>query len=111
MDIEWLREYALSKDDVTESFPFGEDTLVFKANDKIFLLVALAESPLRFNLKCDPEHALELRESYPDQIQPGYHMNKKHWNTIIADGKLRSQLIKDLIDESFDLVHRKKKKK
>lgn len=111
MNIEWLREYALSKEEVTESFPFGEDTLVFKANGKIFLLIALAEIPLRFNLKCDPEHALELREEHPDQIYAGYHMNKKHWNTIIADGKLKTQLIKKLIDESFNLVYHKKKKK
>ncbi len=70
-----------------ESFPFGEDTLVFKTNNKIFLLVSLSAVPLQFNVKCDPERAIELREIYSSVI-PGYHMNKKHWNTIIVDGSI-----------------------
>lgn len=110
MNAEAIREYVLNKEDVTESFPFGEDTLVFKVNDKIFLLLALDEAPLRFNVKCDPEKALDLREEHPDLILPGYHMNKKHWNTVIVDGRLASGLVREMIDHSYDLVAGKKKK-
>jgi predicted DNA-binding protein (MmcQ/YjbR family) len=77
MNIEDLRDYVLSLKNVEESFPFGEDTLVFKTNNKIFLLVSLSSSPLQFNVKCNPEKAIELREEY-SCILPGYHMNKKH---------------------------------
>ncbi len=103
MNIETLREYCLSKKAVEESFPFGEDTLVFKVGGKIFLLAGLENNPLQFNAKCDPEKALELREQY-DAIQPGYHMNKKHWNTVIADGRLSNALLKEMIDDSYDLI-------
>jgi len=104
MNIEALREYTLLKKNATEGFPFGEDTLVFKINNKIFLLASLTASPLQFNVKCDPEKAIQLREEYPDNVIPGYHMNKKHWNTIIVDGKLSSALLKEMIDESYNLV-------
>lgn len=104
MNAEELREYVLQKPSVTEGFPFGEDTLVFKVNGKVFLLVALDESPMRFNVKCDPDKAIELREEFPDNILPGYHMNKKHWNTIIADGRLSRKLIKEMVDDSYGLV-------
>src|SRR5688572_30495334 len=87
MDIEQLRDYCLSKPDTEECLPFGPDNLVFKVNNKMFLLASLDESPLRFNAKCDPEKALELRESF-SCIIPGYHMSKIHWNTIIIDGTL-----------------------
>lgn len=103
MDIETLQRYCLSKKAVTEDFPFGDTTIVFRVKGKIFLLAGLDRSPLQFNVKCDPEKAIELREQY-DAIQPGYHMNKKHWNTIIADGRLSTSLLKELIDHSYDLV-------
>lgn len=98
-----LREYCLSKKAVEEGFPFGEDTLVFKVAGKIFLLAGLENNPLQFNAKCDPEKALELREQY-DAVQPGYHMNKKHWNTVIADGSLSNALLKEMIDDSYNLI-------
>lgn len=104
MDIEILREYVLQKPSVTEGFPFGEDTLVFKIKNKIFLLASLSAAPLQFNVKCEPGKAIELREEFPEHILPGYHMNKKHWNTIIVDGKLKDKLIKEMIDESYWLV-------
>ena len=103
MDIETLREYCLLKKAVEEGFPFGEDTLVFKAGGKIFLLTGLESNPLQFNVKCDPEKALELREQY-SAVQPGYHMNKKHWNTVVADGSLSNALLKEMIDDSYDLI-------
>lgn len=104
MDIEILRNYCLSFDNVTEEFPFGNDTLVFKVSGKIFLLAGLYNIPLQFNIKCNPEKAIELRESY-ESILPGYHMNKKHWNTIIVDGSIPPHLIKEMIKDSYDLVH------
>ena len=103
MHIETLREYCLSKKAVTEDFPFGETTLVFRVKEKIFLLVSLDADPLQFNAKCDPEKAVELREEY-DAVKPGYHMNKKHWNTIIIDGSIPSKLIKEMIDDSYNLI-------
>lgn len=109
MHVEDIRTFALSKPDVTEGFPFDENTLVFKRGDKIFLLMGLDEFPLRLNVKCDPDWAIELRESYPDQILPGYHMNKKHWNTVVVDGKLTPNFIQDLINESYERVKGKKK--
>lgn len=103
MDIEEIRTYCLSKPGVEEGFPFGESTLVFKVNGKIFLLLGLYDRPVQFNAKCDPERAEELREQY-DCIIPGYHMNKKHWNTIILNNTLSKRQIKELIDHSYDLV-------
>ena len=109
MNIEELRDYVLSLKNVKESFPFGEDTLVFKTNDKIFLLVSLSSSPLQFNVKCNPEKAIELREEY-SSILPGYHMNKKHWNTIIVDGILSESQLKSFIKDSYELVAKKSAK-
>lgn len=106
MNIEELRDYTLSLKNVAESFPFGEDTLVFKTNDKIFLLVSLSSTPLQFNVKCNPEYAIELREQYPS-VLPGYHMNKKHWNTIIVDGSLSKAELKQFINDSYLLVAKK----
>ena len=97
-------EYILQKPSVTEGFPFGEDTLVFKVKDKIFFLAGLESSPLQFNVKCDPDKAIELREEYPESVLPGYHMNKKHWNTIIVDGRLSAKQLKGMIDDSYALV-------
>ena len=102
MDIESLREYCISKKNATESFPFGDDTLVFKTNGKIFALVNL-DGDLSINLKCDPVFALELRERYTSVI-PGYHMNKKHWNTVRIDGSVPDREIYSWIDHSFDRV-------
>ncbi|MEP6583398.1 MAG: MmcQ/YjbR family DNA-binding protein [Ginsengibacter sp.] len=103
MNIEDLREYALSLNGATESFPFGNETLVFKVNSKIFLLASLSSDVLQFNVKCDPEYAEELREKYAS-ILPGYHMNKKHWNTIIVDGTISNAQIKEFIKDSYYLV-------
>jgi predicted DNA-binding protein (MmcQ/YjbR family) len=108
MNIESIREYILKKPSVTEGFPFGEDTLVFKVNGKIFLLAGLDEAPLQFNVKCDPEKAIQLREDHPESVLPGYHMNKKHWNTIIVDGRLTAKQLKEMIDDSYALVQKKK---
>jgi len=110
MDIESIRDYCLEKEGVEETLPFGPDTLVFKVNGKIFLLMGLDSDPLSFNVKCDPDKALELRETYPCVI-PGYHMNKKHWNTVIADGTAPFRLLKEWIDDSYNLVAKVKKKK
>ena len=107
MNIEELREYALSLKSATESFPFGEETLVFKVNNKIFLLASLNSEILQFNVKCDPEYAEELREKYAS-ILPGYHMNKKHWNTIIVDGSLSLSQLKEFIRNSYSLVAKTK---
>lgn len=101
MNIEELRDYCLAKKGVTEGFPFDEDTLVFKVQGKMFLLTSLSE--LTMNVKCDPEKAVELREQYPE-VQPGYHMNKKLWNTVILDGLLPGKLLKGFIDDSYQLV-------
>ena len=102
MDLEYLRNYCLKKKGVTEEFPFGEDTLVFKVMSKIFMLTGF-EIPLRMNLKCEPELAIELRERY-DAVQPGFHMNKKHWNTVVVDGTIPPKEILKMIDHSYELV-------
>lgn len=109
MNIEQLHEYALSLPDVTESFPFDETTLVMKAGGKMFLLVSLDADPLQFNVKCDPERAIELREEY-ECVLPGYHMNKKHWNTIVVDGTLTNKQLKEMVLDSYNLIVKKKKK-
>ena len=108
MDIEFLRDYILQKPGVTEGFPFGEDVLVFKVNNKLFLLLSLNAQPLQFNAKCNPDEALELREEYPDAVLPGYHMNKKHWNTIIINGTLTKKQLLQMIDNSYNLIAKRK---
>ncbi|MBY0479299.1 MAG: MmcQ/YjbR family DNA-binding protein [Chitinophagaceae bacterium] len=108
MHIETIRDYCLSKPDAEETLPFGPDTLVFKVNNKAFLFLLLDEEDLRFNVKCDPELALELREQY-SSVLPGWHMNKKHWNTIVVDGTIPARQIKEWIDHSYELVKGKKK--
>ncbi len=102
MNIEELREYCLSKKAVTECFPFDDVTLVFKVGGKMFALNNL-DGNLSVNLKCDPEKAIELREQYP-AVKPGYHMNKKLWNTVEIDGSIADTLIKNWIDDSYNLV-------
>lgn len=104
MNIEEFRNYCLSKKGVTESFPFGEQTLVFKVMEKIFALAGLDAHPATANLKCDPERAIELREEYDGLIIPGYHMSKQHWNTVEIEGNLPSKLLLQLIDHSYYLV-------
>lgn len=103
MDIERYRTYCLNKKGVSESFPFSETALVFKVMGKMFALADIESHPLRINLKCEPEKALKLREEY-NNIRPGYHQNKKHWNTLIADADLNDELIKELTDHSYRLV-------
>jgi predicted DNA-binding protein (MmcQ/YjbR family) len=103
MDLEAIRKYCLEKKNAKESFPFGETTLVFKVSCKIFLLIGLDNLPLQFNVKCDPDHAVELRESYSSVI-PAFHMNKTHWNTIIVNGQLSGNQIREMIDASYKLV-------
>ncbi|PHS07829.1 MAG: MmcQ-like protein [Kordia sp.] len=107
MNIEQYRDFCLAKKGVTESFPFDHDVLVFKVSGKIFALTSLKnwEESIQFiNLKCDPEYALELRANY-ESIDPGYHMSKKHWNSLrIYKGELPYELISQLINHSYDLV-------
>jgi predicted DNA-binding protein (MmcQ/YjbR family) len=103
MDIETIRDYCLAKTAVEEGFPFGETTLVFKVRGKIFLLAGLDNPVLQFNVKCDPEKAIEWREQFP-AVQPGYHMNKKMWNTVIVDGSIPGRILRQMIDDSFQLV-------
>lgn len=103
MNIESLQVYCLSKRGVTEEFPFGEQTLVYKVMGKIFALTSLDSTPLTINLKCDPEKAVQLREEY-ECVLPGFHMNKKHWNTVVADGSVKDAILKEWIDHSYDLV-------
>ena len=109
LNIEEIREYALSLEDVTEGFPFGESVLVFKHKNKMFLLLPLDETALQFNVKCEPDMALQLREEFPDAVLPGYHMNKKHWNTIVVNGVLKNQQLKQMIADSHRFVSKKKK--
>ena len=109
MDIESIRMYCISKKAVTECMPFDDKTLVFKVANKIFALAALAAYPLRLNLKCDPEKAIDLRERF-ESVRPGYHSNKKHWNTIVLEN-LPITFIKEWIDQSYSLVWQKLPKK
>lgn len=104
MHIEQLRDYCLSKPGVTESCPFGPDTLVFKVIGKMFLLAGLDSQPLSFSAKCDPEYAIELRERHPHSIAGAYHMNKRHWNSVGCNGELSNEELTALIDHSYDLV-------
>ncbi len=103
MDIIQLREYCLSKPGTTESFPFDETTLVFKVMGKMFALNGIDRDPPQVNLKCDPEWAIELRESY-EGINGGYHMSKKHWNTVDLELDVDDKMIRELIDHSYMLV-------
>jgi predicted DNA-binding protein (MmcQ/YjbR family) len=109
MNLEKFRKYCLGKKGATEDFPFDETTLVFRVGGKIFALTDTEAVPFSFNLKCDPERAIELRENY-DCIRPGWHMNKKHWNTVEPDGSIDDALIYDLIDHSYDEVVKTLKK-
>src|SRR3954453_6879285 len=103
MDLETFREYCLKKLHVIEGTPFGEDVLVFKVGGKIFALASLDEVPATTNLKCDPDLALELRDRF-EQVRPGYHMNKKHWNTVELDSGVPDAELRKMIDHSYELI-------
>lgn len=103
MDLDSFRLFCLSLPDTSESLPFDENTLVFKVAGKIFAICGI-ENFETVNLKCDPEQAITLREEYPEHVFPGYHMNKKHWNTVRVDQGLRSDLIRKWTQDSYDLV-------
>ena len=98
-----LRDHCLSFIGAEETFPFGPENSVFKVRGKVFALTRLDGDPLRVSLKCEPGLAEELREAHPAVI-PGYHLNKRHWNTVIIDGSLPEQMLKDMIEDSYDLV-------
>ena len=104
MEFESIRKYLLNKRGAYEEFPFGPSVIVFKVMGKMFALIPLEETPLRINLKCDPDLALHLRAAY-SSVQPGYHMNKKHWNTIICTGQVPDDELKGFIQLSYDLVN------
>jgi predicted DNA-binding protein (MmcQ/YjbR family) len=98
-----LRDWCLRQTGAVEEFPFGPETSVFKVAGKMFALSRLDRAPLEVSLKCEPELAVGLRDSYP-AIRPGYHLNKRHWNTLTLDGSLPDRLVRDLIEDSYDLV-------
>jgi predicted DNA-binding protein (MmcQ/YjbR family) len=103
LSAEEIRELCLSFPETEEGFPFGRETLVFKAKGKIFLLMSLEAEQLQFNVKCEPQLALDYRERYPD-VRPGYHMNKTHWNTVILSGRINRSLLVEMINHSYTLV-------
>ncbi|WP_055524749.1 MmcQ/YjbR family DNA-binding protein [Streptomyces graminilatus] len=104
MTSEELRAFCLSFNSAVEEFPFRPDVSVFKVLGKLFALTSLDGRPLTVNLKCVPEDAVRLRADHPGLIVPGYHMNKRHWNTVTVDGELPDQLVRELIEDSYDLV-------
>ena len=106
MDLAEFREYCLTKPSATEGTPFGPDVLVFKVSGKMFALAALDEVPTTVNLKCDPDLALDLRDRY-EQVRPGYHMNKKHWNTVEIESNIPDAELRKMIDHSYELVIKK----
>lgn len=103
MTLDELRQYCLSKNGVEETFPFGPETLVYKVLNKVFLLCGMDAHPISFNVKCEPAKAVELRERY-SCVEPGFHMNKKHWNTVTIDGSVSQQMLHEWIDHSYNLV-------
>ena len=103
MNIESFQAYCLTKKGVTEELPFGPETIAYKVAGKVFALTTLDRTPFSINLKCDPEKATQLREEH-DCVIPGYHMNKKHWNTVIIDGSIKDAVLREWIDHSYDLV-------
>lgn len=109
MHIESFREYALSKKATSENFPFDEVTLCLRVAGKIFAITSLDGERFTVNLKCEPDYALELREQYPE-VQPGWHMNKKHWNTVDFEGGLDDNMLRHLVDHSYEQVVKSLKK-
>jgi predicted DNA-binding protein (MmcQ/YjbR family) len=104
MHLDEIREYCLSKPGVEEALPFGPNVLVYKVKGKLFLLTGFDNDPIQFNVKCNPEKAIDLREEFPDTVLPGYHMNKKHWNTVLVNGVLSAKQLRAMIDDSYTLV-------
>ncbi|MFD4256128.1 MmcQ/YjbR family DNA-binding protein [Streptomyces sp. NPDC058534] len=104
MSPEELRDFCLSFNASVEDFPFNPEISVFKVLGKMFALSSLDGRPLTVNLKCDPDDALRLRADHPGLIVPGYHMNKRHWNTVTADGGLPDRVVRELVEDSYDLV-------
>jgi predicted DNA-binding protein (MmcQ/YjbR family) len=99
-----LRKLCLGFPGAYEDFPFGPETSVFKVEGKLFALSALASSPLRVSLKCEPELAEQLRASYPDAVAPGYHLNKRHWNTVTTGSSVPDAMVRDMVEDSYDLI-------
>ena len=99
-----LRKLCLGFPGAYVDFPFGPETSVFKVEKKLFAISALGASPLKVSLKCEPELAEELRGSYPDAVTPGYHLNKRHWNTVLCDGSLPAAMVRDMVEDSYDLI-------
>lgn len=110
MNAEQLQAFCLAKKGVEECMPFGPDTLVYKVGGKLFLLVSLDSIPLQFNVKCDPDFAMDLREQHAC-VLPGYHMNKKHWNTILVDGTVSDKHLLHWVTDSYNLVYQSLPKK
>jgi predicted DNA-binding protein (MmcQ/YjbR family) len=106
MYLDELVEFCMNLPEVEETQPFGPEHVVYKTKGKMFLLVGLEDSPIRFNVKCDPERAIQLREDFPDAVLPGFHMNKKHWNTIVVGPDLSRKQIEEFILHSYRLVHK-----
>lgn len=109
MNIDSFREYCLAKKGVTEDFPFDEVTLCLRVVGKIFAITGLDSEAFTVNLKCEPDYAVELRERHPE-VQPGWHMNKKHWNTVDFEGSLDEKMLRHLVDHSYDQVVKSLKK-
>ncbi len=109
MKLEELRDLLLKKRGAVEDFPFGPDVMVFKVAGKMFALLTWGEEPMRINLKCDPDLAVHLRAAFP-AVLPGYHMNKKHWNTVVLDGSLPEEEFSSMVEDSYNLVVRGLKK-
>ena len=99
-----LRKLCLSFPGAYEDFPFGPETSVFKVEKKLFAISALEASPLVVSVKCEPELAEQLRGSYPGLVVPGYHLNKRHWNTVLCDGSLPDAMVRDMVEDSYDLI-------
>ena len=110
MNLEQIETIFMGKQGATKDFPFGEETIVFRVMDKMFGLISLKTTPLNINLKCDPNDAIAYRDIY-ECVNPGYHMNKKHWNTITLDGTIKEEILKDMVNESYDLIVSKLTKK
>ena len=104
MTADELRELGLAFPGAYEDFPFGPEHSVFKVEKKLFAISALASLPLKVSLKCEPELAEQLRASYPDAVAPGYHLNKRHWNTVTLNGTLPDSMVHDMVEDSYDLI-------
>jgi len=99
-----LRKLCLGFPGAFEDFPFGPEHSVFKVERKLFAISALHSAPLRVSLKCEPELAEQLRASFPDAVAPGYHLNKRHWNTVLCDGSVPDAMVRDMVEDSYDLI-------